>query len=914
MKPFKAILTSALTFAIIILIFIALPVSSALAYTDGPYHAGSGSNGTGTGTEAWTDPGNITAPGAPYAYVTLYHLHIYSNYLQGTQYGFNIPADATITGIEVNINRMSESRNPNVVDNVVSLEKDGSIVGDNKADLVTAWPTVFTVATYGGEGDLWGTTWLASDINSPDFGVALAANRDNNGNNSRQAVVDSMQITVYYSYTSSLAISCGDGSAVPYGDSVACVATVTHLSGDPTPSGTVNWSSDSSGSFVPNPCQLSDVDGVATCTAVYTPSGVDGGTHGITADYSGDTFYTPSSTYGEVTVEQLSVTVNADPQSKVFGEPDPVFTYSYTPTLAFNDVFTGTLIRDPGEDAGQYTINQGNLALTDNYELNYVGEYLTISRAEPICVIDGYNGVYDGNPHGATGTCSGVFSEPLEGLDLGGSYTEAPGGTVNWSFSDVTGNYTDANGSVEIVIDLAEALCDILGYSGVYDADYHGATGICSGIGDEDPGTLNLGESFKDVPGGTASWTFTGNGNYNDQSGEVEILISSTDALCEISGFDGVYDSTYHGATGTCSGIGSEDPGILDLGETFKDVPGGTASWTFAGNSNYNDQSGEVGIVISPADALCDISGYSGVYDAAYHGASGACSGIGGEDPGTLDLGETFKDVPGGTASWTFTGNGNYHDQSGEVGIVINRAEAVCEISGYSGVYDAAFHGATGSCSGIGGEDPGTLNLGEIFRDVPGGTASWILAGSGNYNDQSGEVEIVITKAEAVCVVEGYVVEYDRQIHTAEGNCSGVLGEPLIGLDLSGTAHTEIASYPDDPWIFSDVTGNYDGVTGTVSDEITRRAITIVADAQSKVYGQTDPELTFQVTVGSLLSGDAFSGNLVRVEGESVGTYAILLGSLSLPDYYEITYAGAIFTIIGFRYLYPLMLSDSGLR
>ena len=325
MKPFKSILTSALTLAIITLILAVLPVSSALAYTDGPYHAGSGSNRTEIGTEAWTDPGNITAPGAPYASVTLYHLHIYSNYLQGSQYGFNIPADATITGIEVNINRMSESRNPNVVDNVVSLVKDGAIVGENKADLVTAWPTELTLATYGGDGDLWGTTWLASDINSPNFGVTLAAHRDNNGNNSRQAVVDSMQITVYYSYSSSLAIFCGDGSAVTYGDSVACVATVTHLSGEPSPSGTVNWSSDSAGAFVPNPCILSDVEGVATCTAVYTPSAVDSGTHGITADYSGDAFYTPSSTDGEVMVAPLPVTVSADPQFKVYGDADPSF-------------------------------------------------------------------------------------------------------------------------------------------------------------------------------------------------------------------------------------------------------------------------------------------------------------------------------------------------------------------------------------------------------------------------------------------------------------------------------------------------------------------------------------------------------------------------------------------------------------
>ena len=159
-----------------------------------------------------------------------------------------------------------------------------------------------------------------------------------------------------------------------------------------------------------------------------------------------------------------------------------------------------------------------------------------------------------------------------------------------------------------------------------------------------------------------------------------------------------MYDAAAHGASGTCSGMGGENAGTLDLGDTFVDVPGGTADWTFTGNGNYNDQSGSVAITITPAEATCEVNGYSGVYDAAAHGASGTCSGIGGENAGTLDLGDSFVNVPGGTADWTFTGNGNYNDQSGSVAITITPAEATCEVSGYSGVYDAAAHGASGTC------------------------------------------------------------------------------------------------------------------------------------------------------------------------------------------------------------------------
>ncbi len=843
MKSLKSILQTTTGMGIIIiLLLITLPVSTALADTAGPNNPGLGSNVTDIGTEAWQNPGNITTPDSPYATVTLYHGHRFSNYLEGTQYGFIIPADAAILGIEVKINRMF-SGHPNAYDNMVSMVKGGAIVGDNKAITTAAWPTILTVATYGGASDLWGTTWSSADINSPDFGVALAANRDNNGNPTTDASVDTMQITIYYEYSTTTSVECGDGSPVIYGDSIMCVATVTRSTSDQTPRGTVSWTTAGSGSFVPNPCTLAGENGVATCTATYTPTAVGSGTHLLTASYAGDTFFAPSSASQSVDVVQRPITVTADPQTKVFGDPDPLFTYQITEgSLVFNDTFTGTLTRESGEAVGQYAILQGSLALPIDYNLNYVSDYLTITQANPTCSVNGWTGVYDGNPHGATGTCSGVYGETLEGLDLGASFTDFPGGTASWVFTDITGNYNDANGNVEIMISKTDPTCSVDGYTGVFDGNPHGASGLCSGVNDESLEGLDLGATFTDVPGGTAHWVFTDvTGNYNNASGSEEILISKAEAMCDISGYTDVYDTAYHGATGTCSGIGGENPGTLNLGETFKDVPGGTAHWSLTGNGNYNDQTDDASIVISKAEAMCDISGYTDVYDAAYHGANGTCSGIGGENPGTLDLGATFKDVPGGTVHWSFTGNGNY-------------------------------------------------------------------------NDQSGDASIVISKAEAVCVVNPYVVEYDRLAHTATGNCTGVVGEELIGLDLTGTTHTEIAGYSDDHWTFVDVSGNYNDTNGSVNDEITLRAVTIVADAKSKAYGQVDPELTYQITAGFLLSGDAFSGGLIRQPGESAGTYAILQGTLSLSDYYVITYVGANFTITGVRYFYPMLLNLSGLH
>ncbi|MGD0745390.1 MAG: MBG domain-containing protein, partial [Verrucomicrobiota bacterium] len=75
------------------------------------------------------------------------------------------------------------------------------------------------------------------------------------------------------------------------------------------------------------------------------------------------------------------------------------------------------------------------------------------------------------------------------------------------------------------------------------------------------------------------------------------------------------------------------------------------------------------------------------------------------------------------------------------------------------------------------------------------------------------------------------------------------------------------------------------------------KAITVTADAGSKVYGDADPALTYQLTSGALVSGDNFTGSLTRAAGENVGTHAILQGTLSAGANYTLTFVGANLTI-----------------
>ncbi|SDV99783.1 Por secretion system C-terminal sorting domain-containing protein [Flavobacterium degerlachei] len=79
--------------------------------------------------------------------------------------------------------------------------------------------------------------------------------------------------------------------------------------------------------------------------------------------------------------------------------------------------------------------------------------------------------------------------------------------------------------------------------------------------------------------------------------------------------------------------------------------------------------------------------------------------------------------------------------------------------------------------------------------------------------------------------------------------------------------------------------------------KINQILITVTATAsQTKVYGQNDSVLTYTVTP-NLLSGDSFTGALTRVAGESVGVYAINVGTLSAGSKYLMTYVSNDFRI-----------------
>ena len=79
---------------------------------------------------------------------------------------------------------------------------------------------------------------------------------------------------------------------------------------------------------------------------------------------------------------------------------------------------------------------------------------------------------------------------------------------------------------------------------------------------------------------------------------------------------------------------------------------------------------------------------------------------------------------------------------------------------------------------------------------------------------------------------------------------------------------------------------------------VEKAPLTVTATDESKVFGATDPELTYTVTglVNGDTAADALTGALSREAGEDVGTYDITQGTLDAENY-DITFVDADFEI-----------------
>lgn len=191
---------------------------------------------SGVGSVAWTSASNAQTSNDTRASASL-PLNAQSNWLKCTGFGFSNPplsSDKVIKGIqaEAEVQRGGAGATMTIAD-IRGVKADGSISTTNGASGTSCtgeWTASDAWRICGGSSSLWGEAWTPADITDVDFGIALSAK--NTGSTTRNALVDAVRMTVYYTPPSGRVFVTGwDSQSAEDGTVVTAGGTPTYVGG-----------------------------------------------------------------------------------------------------------------------------------------------------------------------------------------------------------------------------------------------------------------------------------------------------------------------------------------------------------------------------------------------------------------------------------------------------------------------------------------------------------------------------------------------------------------------------------------------------------------------------------------------------------------------------------------------------------
>ncbi len=593
-------------------------------------------------------------------------------------------------------------------------------------------------------------------------------------------------------------------------------------------------------------------------TAILKLAGAD------TANYS---LTQPTGLTASITAKGLTIT--ADDKSREYdGTTFSGFTASYSGFVSGEDetnlsgtlTFSGAATTETG--AGTHTITPGGFT-SDNYDITFTDGSLEITQAPLTITAEDQSKEYDGTVFSPfTVTYDGFVNNETQS-NLGGSlafsgdattqpgvgsYTITPGGFTSDNY-DIT--FTD--GSLEITRAALTITAD--NQTKVYD--------------------------------GTVFSSFTA--SYDGfVSGEDETNLSGSLA--------------FSGDATTESGVG-----------THTITPGGFTS------DNYDITFTDGSLEITRAALTITADDQSKTYDGTvFSGFTASYDGfVSGEDETSLSGSLAFSGdatTQTGVGSYILTPGGftsdNYDITFTDGSLEITRAALTVTADNQSKTYDGTvFTGFTANYSGfVNGETQSNLSgsltfSGAATTETGAGTHTITPGGftSDNYDITFTNGSLEITRAALTITADDQSKVYDGELFSPftasySGFVNGETQSNLSGsLTFSGSATTETGAgtHTITPGGFT--SDNYDITFTDGSLEITRAALTITAEDQSKVYDGTVFS-GFTVSYDGFVNGEtqsnlsgslAFSGDATTQTG--VGSYTITPGGLT-SDNYTITF------------------------
>ena len=200
-----------------ILIVVIISSNKIIGQTAGPNSPGTAAN-IGA-TIPWSNPTNVTSSNNTYASVSLNNGQV-SDVLVATNFGFSIPASATIDGVTVEIEKNGTQTLffgfpiRYITDNTISLTTDGTNpTGDNKAT-ATQWPTTDTYTSYGGAADGWNASLTPALVNSTNFGVYIDVTCIFLPGGPETGNIDHIRVTIDYTVPTPVDLISFDGKVI----------------------------------------------------------------------------------------------------------------------------------------------------------------------------------------------------------------------------------------------------------------------------------------------------------------------------------------------------------------------------------------------------------------------------------------------------------------------------------------------------------------------------------------------------------------------------------------------------------------------------------------------------------------------------------------------------------------------------
>ncbi len=196
--------------------------------------------------------------------------------------------------------------------------------------------------------------------------------------------------------------------------------------------------------ITPAAVSVTGVGGLSLTPTVSYANNINAGTATASYSYAGDANHFGSSDSKTFTINKANAVVSITNYSGTYDAQ------SHTGSVTITGVGGVPLAQnsDTETNAGHYTTT-ASISGQQNYNDASGTATIDIAKANATISVTGYSVTYDALSHTATGTATGAGNVNLSGLNLTGTtHTFAGAYTDSWTFTDTTGNYNNASGTV----------------------------------------------------------------------------------------------------------------------------------------------------------------------------------------------------------------------------------------------------------------------------------------------------------------------------------------------------------------------------------------------------------------------------------------------------------------------------------